>query len=83
METVSAEEFTAITRVARAASDVLAPAARAEQVLTELQGLVPFVCAQLTRWDPVEGRHSTLASQSYAEPLLEHLSGPTFESELA
>jgi hypothetical protein len=28
MATVSAEEFTAITRVARAASDVLAPAAR-------------------------------------------------------
>jgi DNA-binding CsgD family transcriptional regulator len=83
MEMVSAEEVTALTRVARAASDVLAPAARAEQVLTELQGLVPFVCAQLTRWDPVEGRHSTLASQGYAEPLLEHLSGPIFERELA
>ena len=83
METVRAEEFTALTRVARAASDALAPAARAEQVLAELQGLVPFVCAQLTCWDPVEERHSTLASHGYAEPLLEHLSGPMFESELA
>ena len=76
METVRADEVTALTRVARAASDALAPAARAEQVLAELHGLVPFVCAQLTCWDPVEGRHSTLASHGYADPLLEHLSGP-------
>ena len=83
METLRAEEVTALTRVARAASDALTPAARAEQVLAELHGLVPFVCAQLTCWDPVEGRHSTLASHGYADPLLEHLSGPTFENELA
>ena len=80
---VIAEEVAALTRVARAASDALAPAARAEQVLVELQALVPFVCAQFTRWDPVEHRHTTLASHGYADPLLEHLSGAKFEGELA
>jgi DNA-binding CsgD family transcriptional regulator len=80
---VAVEDVTALMRVARAASDPLAPAARAEQVLAELQGLVPFVCAQLTRWDPLERRHSTLASHGYGEPLLDHLSGPSFEGELA
>ena len=78
----AAEDFAAVTRVARAASDALAPAARAEQVLAELRGLVPYVCAQLTRWDPIEQRHSTLASLGYADALLDHLSGPSFESEL-
>ena len=82
METVTAGEVAALTRVARAASDALAPAARAEQVLTELRGLVPFVCAQFTCWDPVEQRHTTLASHGYEEPLLEHLSGTEFEGEL-
>ena len=82
MATGTADEVAALTRVARAASDALAPAARAEQVLAELQGLVPFVCAQFTCWDPVEQRHTTLASQGYADPLLDHLSGSTFEGEL-
>jgi DNA-binding CsgD family transcriptional regulator len=79
---VAVEEVAALTRVARAASDALAPVARAEQVLAELRGLVPFVCAQLTCWDPIERRHVTLASHGYADPVLEHLSGPAFESEL-
>ena len=83
MQTGIAGEVAALTRVARAASDALAPAARAEQVLAELQALVPFVCAQLTCWDPVEQRHTTLASHGYADPLLEHLSGPFFEDELS
>jgi DNA-binding CsgD family transcriptional regulator len=77
-----ADEVAALTRVARAASDALAPSARAEQVLAELQSLVPFVCAQFTCWDPVEHSHSTLASHGYADPLLEHLSGEKFEGEL-
>ena len=77
------EDVNALMRVARAASDPLAPAARAEQVLAELQGLVPFVCAQLTRWDPHEQSHATLSrATGYADPLLEHLSGPSFEGEL-
>lgn len=79
---VAVEDVTALMRVARAASDPLAPAARAEQVLAELQGLVPYVCAQLTRWDPHEQSHATLASHGYADPLLEHLSGPRCEAEL-
>jgi DNA-binding CsgD family transcriptional regulator len=79
---VAVEDVAALTCIARAASDALAPAARAEQVLAELRGLVPFVCAQLTCWDPIEQRHATLASHGYADPLLEHLSGPSFESEL-
>ncbi len=79
---VAFEDVTALMRVARAASDPLAPAARAEQVLAELQGLVPFVCAQLTRWDPLERRHTTLASSGYAEPLLDHLAGAKFEDEV-
>jgi DNA-binding CsgD family transcriptional regulator len=79
---VAVEDVNALMRVARAASDPLAPAARAEQVLAELQGLVPYVCAQLTRWDPHEQAHATLASRGYADPLLEHLSGPSFEAEL-
>jgi DNA-binding CsgD family transcriptional regulator len=82
MDTVGAGEVAALTRVARAASDVLAPAARAEQVLAELRGLVPFVCAQLTRWDPVAQRHATLASHGYEDPLLDHLASPVFEGEL-
>ena len=40
----AAEDFAAVTRVARAASDALAPVARAEQVLTELRGPCP-TCA--------------------------------------
>ena len=80
---VSAEDVTALTRVARAASDALAPAARAEQVLTELHGLVPFVCAQLTCWDPVEG--ATRRSRATATPSrCSSISpGPAFERELA
>jgi DNA-binding CsgD family transcriptional regulator len=82
MESGVLAEIDALTRVAGAASDALAPAARAEQVLAELHAIVPYVCAQLTRWDPFEQEHSTLASQGYGEPLLDHLSGPFFEGEL-
>jgi DNA-binding CsgD family transcriptional regulator len=82
MDRAGLAEVDVVSRVARAATDALAPAARAEQVLAELHALVPYVCAQLTRWDPFEQRHSTLASQGYEEPLLDHLSGPFFEDEL-
>jgi DNA-binding CsgD family transcriptional regulator len=82
MDSGALAEVDALSRVARAASDALPPAARAGQVLEALQGIVPSVCAQLTRWDPVEQRHSTLASHGYAGALLDHLAGPTFEGEL-
>src|ERR1700712_5725148 len=60
-------EIDSLTRVAGAASDALAPAARAEQALAELYAIVPYVHARLTR----EVEHARVVARAHRQPLSE------------
>jgi DNA-binding CsgD family transcriptional regulator len=50
-----------------------AAAAAGPAVLEALRGVVPYDCAQLARWDPVHGRHATVAAVGYPQAALRFL----------
>ena len=71
-----------IARVARAATEPLAPADRAAAVLEELGRIVPFDHAEIAAVDPFDGSRRLLANVGYADELLNHFHGPQFEEEI-
>ncbi len=71
-----------IARVARAASEPLAPRERAVAVLAALREVVPFDHAALSFVDPLDGQRRLLANDGYDESLLDHLNGPDFDEEI-
>lgn len=56
----AARELRGLLRGAAAPGPGLAVA-----VLAELRGVLPYDCASLARWDPVAGRHDTVAAAGY------------------
>lgn len=71
-----------IARVARAATEPLAPADRAAAVLEELGRIVPFDHAEIAAVDPFDGSRRLLANVGYTDELLNHFHGPQFEEEI-
>ena len=60
--TAASAGLRAVVAVAEAASEPLPSRDRAAGVLAALRKIVPYDCAELSSFDPVDGGHSTLAS---------------------
>jgi DNA-binding CsgD family transcriptional regulator len=73
--TRASAQLAAVSRVARAASEIVPPPERSAGVLEELRGLIPFVCAEFSAWDPIAGAHRTLSNDGYSSELLDHFNG--------
>jgi len=71
-----------IARVARAATEPLAPADRAAAVLEELRSVVPYDHAEIAVVDPFDGSRRGLANVGYPDDMLTHFHGPQFEEEI-
>ena len=80
--TAASAELRAVIAVAEAASEPLPSPDRAHGVLRALREVVPYDCAELSSFDPVQGGHTTLASVDYDPPVLAHFSTKTFVDEL-
>jgi DNA-binding CsgD family transcriptional regulator len=71
-----------VSRVARAASEALAPAERASAVLEALRAVVPFDHAEIAAVDPFDGSRRLLANVGYSDDMLDHFHGPEFDEEI-
>ncbi len=71
-----------VTRVARAASEPLAPVERANAVLEALRCVVPFDHAEIAAIDPFDGSRRLLANAGYSDDMLTHFHGPEFDEEI-
>ncbi len=65
-------------RLATAASSASTARSAAEQVLAEISGRPAVAAVGLAVREPLAGRHVTLASSGYGDPVLDHLTGPGF-----
>lgn len=79
---MSTASIASIAGVAQAASEPLPATERARAVLEALRLVVPYDCAELSTWNPAEGRHAALASVGYDARLLDWLNGSDRVSEL-
>jgi DNA-binding CsgD family transcriptional regulator len=79
---VGATALKDIARVARAATEPLAPPDRAAAVLEALRSVVPFDHAEISAIDPFDGSRRVLANEGYAEEMLNHFHGEQFEEEI-
>lgn len=79
---MSPASIASIAGVAQAASEPLPAPERARAVLEALRLVVPYDCAELSTWNPAEGRHAALASVGYDARLLDWLNGSDRVSEL-
>jgi DNA-binding CsgD family transcriptional regulator len=68
-------DLAAVGAIAHAASAGTEPTECAAVVLEELQGLVPYECAELSYYDPVSSDARVLANVGYADALIAHMHG--------
>ena len=71
-----------VARVARAATEPLAPADRAAAVLEALHDVLAYDHAEIAVFDPFDGTRRALANVGYSEEMLTHFHGPQFDEEI-
>lgn len=64
--------------VAAIATSADSAVSRAEAILEELRGLVPFVAAELTQLDPLTGQQVVMATEGYSEEVIDDLNSEQF-----
>jgi DNA-binding CsgD family transcriptional regulator len=76
---IRSRDLAAVGAIAEAASAGTVPTECAAVVLEQLQGLVPYECAELSCYDPVSSDPRVLANVGYADALIEHMHGSRWE----